>query len=595
LEQPVITPVHVDEDDENDEIIAALRALAAPVVMGSTASSQSPPRSESFTAPQQQQQEQQQQDNANASTSTSTAAAVSANPNPKKRSVPQGSATQLRGRRPAGERERDFKSGAKRRAHHVDSAILSAPTNWTDTECSTMLVQVLQRADQRTALIRELAPAPRKNVEAVRQAVLDVENDLSILSRVCCTSVLPLASLLCYFRSRWTLSRQSQQVRALSTACESGTIAYELVYTNALPPPPSIPFKGKAGQAPHFYFNLFIANGTSGDVPPLPVSTSVVATSKCIAKEFCNTTTPLANELVRIHADGNGSMADLIILESSRMEFVTLSFKLVNAPNLPNQPPPLASPPMIVVTNESQWPGAAKRLLWHDTFVDEQEIPWPLFANMLNMHMICGLQQSLDNAVRPLYDWEMRYLHGSERWFAGERMITREAALSFWNFFGAALTILRFKRHIFTMWSRGEVVGFMSRDNAAQLLAGRPVGAFCIRFSESLPGAFAVAFISGKREQPGEAGAVSRVQVAGEEPTIVRHFLILPTQLGHNRTLPDFLRDKPEFLFLVGLRSVENDKDVKVHAKDEVLSQYYKHDRLEGKEFPGYINVATDS
>lgn len=460
-----------------------------------------------------------------------------------------------------------------------------------------MLVQILQRAEARDSRIRTLAPAVRSDVGGVRQLVSDVAADSATLSRICCATVMPLASLLSYFRALVLLKRQSQQVRAMQTACDGHSVAFELLLLGTLPPPPTIPFKGKSGQVPLFHVQLFSANGgaAAASEPALPVGAAVQVTSACVAKEFTKAASPLSNAWVTLAADRSATIGELVIEESSRMEFVTLSFTLANAGPVAGKVAPIESPPMIVVTNESQWPGAAKRLLWHDTFVDEHAIPWPLFANMLNMHMICGLQV-FDSNARSLFDWEMRYLHGSARWFNGARMITREAALSFWEFFGAALTILRFKRHIFTMWSRGALLGFVARDKASQLLAGEREGTFCIRFSESLPGAFAVAYVSSMDEGENASDAVSRVTApgapAGTPPTIVKHFLILPTQLGHNRTLPDFLRDKSDFKYLCALRSPDNDAVTSVAAKDVVLAQFYKHDRLEGKQFPGYVNLS---
>lgn len=72
--------------------------------------------------------------------------------------------------------------------------------------------------------------------------------------------------------------------------------------------------------------------------------------------------------------------------------------------------------PMIFVTNErlftresvlknlifcfsSQWPGAAKKLLWNSTFLDEEQLPWPYFANYINDWVIRVTGQSENDQV----------------------------------------------------------------------------------------------------------------------------------------------------------------------------------------------------
>jgi hypothetical protein len=347
---------------------------------------------------------------------------------------------------------------------------------------------------------------------------------------------------------------------------------------------------------PEYRVQLFVARG--GDAPIESLQGAVMqAASKCAAKEFSKASATLTNATAPLAADRTALFSSLVIEESSRMEFVALEFSLIRPAALAQLVEPVESAPMIVVTNESQWPGAAKRLLWHDAFVDEQQIPWPLFANMLNMHMICGLQQPLDTATRPLHDWELRYLHRNPRWFNGEKLVSREQALAFWSFFGAALTALRFKRHCFTMWSRALALGFVSRDKASSLLAGERPGTFCVRFSESLPGAFAIAFVvsDAERETGVMSDAVTLVQVPSRpgEVTVVKHFLILPTQLGHNRTLPDFIRDKSEFKYICALRSTQSDSVTAITDKDATLAPFYKHDRLDGKLFSGYVSSAN--
>jgi hypothetical protein len=506
-----------------------------------------------------------------------------------------GPSSQVQRRRMVTERKRDFKPGSERRAHRVSSDTLVAPPAWTEVQCGAVIQDVGRRAQLRAQQIEQLAREGTSDESVVRAMQSNIADDVALLHAVSCACVLPLPLLASFFRDVVFLNRQQAQAEALLAACVSGSAVCRLLVLSDLPPPPTIPFKGKPSQVPEYKVHLFVACAVNQ--PPPSLSGAVVqAASKCSAKEFTKAPTTLTNATAPLASDRTATFSSLVIEESSRMEFVALEFSVAKPAALAQLAEAVESAPMIVVTNESQWPGAAKRLLWNDTFVDEQVIPWPLFANMLNMHMICGLQQTLDSAPRPLYDWELRYLHRNPRWFNGEKLVKREQALAFWNFFGAALTALRFKRHCFTMWSRALVLGFISREKAASLLAGERVGTFCVRFSESLPGAFAVAYVVNDDERDvGNNDAITLVQVPSKpgEVTVVKHFLILPTQLGHNRTLPDFIRDKSEFKYICALRSTQSDSITAITDKDATLAPFYKHDRLEGKAFSGYVSTAN--
>ena len=506
-----------------------------------------------------------------------------------------GPSSQVQRRRMVTERKRDFKPGSERRAHRVQNDTLVAPPAWTEVQCGAVVQDVGRRAQLRAQQIEQLAREGTSDESVVRAMQSNLADDVALLHAVSCACVLPLPLLASFFRDVVVLNRQQAQAEALLAACVNRSAVCRLLVLSDLPPPPTIPFKGKPSQVPEYKVLLFVACAV--DQPPPSLSGAVVqAASKCSAKEFTKAPTTLTNATAPLASDRTATFSSLVIEESSRMEFVALEFSVAKPAALAQLAEAVESAPMIVVTNESQWPGAAKRLLWNDTFVDEQVIPWPLFANMLNMHMICGLQQTLDSAPRPLYDWELRYLHRNPRWFNGEKLVTREQALTFWNFFGAALTALRFKRHCFTMWSRALVLGFISREKAASLLAGERVGTFCVRFSESLPGAFAVAYVVNDDERDvGSNDAITLVQVPSKpgEVTVVKHFLILPTQLGHNRTLPDFIRDKSEFKYICALRSTQSDSITAITDKDATLAPFYKHDRLEGKAFSGYVSTAN--
>ena len=88
--------------------------------------------------------------------------------------------------------------------------------------------------------------------------------------------------------------------------------------------------------------------------------------------------------------------------------------------------------------------------------------------------------------------------------------------------------------------------------NAA--LVGQPEGTFLIRFSETYPGLFAVGYVS---DDPSEK---------------VKHYLVKPEDTGSQKTLPDFLREKPQFQHLYQLDP--NTNQLCRYPKDSILQSF---------------------
>lgn len=97
--------------------------------------------------------------------------------------------------------------------------------------------------------------------------------------------------------------------------------------------------------------------------------------------------------------------------------------------------------------------------------------------------------------------------------------MTRDAVQEFWKWFGKVLHILRHQKPVPELWSQvrqkktrfsfwfskaafiqGLIFGFISKEAAQDLLRGRPVGTFLIRFSEQSAGQFAVACVAKVRK-----------------------------------------------------------------------------------------------
>ena len=93
------------------------------------------------------------------------------------------------------------------------------------------------------------------------------------------------------------------------------------------------------------------------------------------------------------------------------------------------------------------------------------------------------------------------------------------------------------------------IFGLSSKKDCQRLLRHEPTGSFLIRFSDSVAGSFAVAYCSLDPNQK------------------VKHYLIKPEDIGANKTLPDFLKEKKIFQTLIRLNTATGettklDKDV---------------------------------
>lgn len=88
-------------------------------------------------------------------------------------------------------------------------------------------------------------------------------------------------------------------------------------------------------------------------------------------------------------------------------------------------------------------------------------------------------------------------------------------------------------------------------------MENQEVGTFLIRFSESYAGLFAVAYVS---DDPSER---------------VKHYLVKPEDTGSQKTLPDFLREKPQFQSLYLLDT--NTGMLSRCPKDSVLQSFYSN------------------
>eukprot|EP00028_Trichosphaerium_sp_Am-I-7-wt_P000889 CAMPEP_0168524560 /NCGR_PEP_ID=MMETSP0405-20121227/10731_1 /TAXON_ID=498012 /ORGANISM="Trichosphaerium sp, Strain Am-I-7 wt" /LENGTH=556 /DNA_ID=CAMNT_0008546807 /DNA_START=69 /DNA_END=1739 /DNA_ORIENTATION=+ len=217
----------------------------------------------------------------------------------------------------------------------------------------------------------------------------------------------------------------------------------------------------------------------------------------------------------------------------------------------------LPSLPFVVITNESQWEDSMQILFKKDTFNGKLEIPWPQLCNTLQRHFLRATKQDLMNPKRHLNAYDFKYIN--ERFFDSKSRITNRDFEKFWAWFGKCLHVVRYKRHIGSLWQQGLIYGFMSRDVVRASLDGQKVpGTFVIRFSEQYPGQFGIAYIGANSQQ-------------------VKHYLVGANDVaGPRKTLPDFLAQHPQFLYILQVTFTGAGKPVfKRYPKDQCFAPYY--------------------
>mmetsp|Transcript_16692 Transcript_16692/g.23195 ORF Transcript_16692/g.23195 Transcript_16692/m.23195 type:complete len:592 (-) Transcript_16692:663-2438(-) len=210
--------------------------------------------------------------------------------------------------------------------------------------------------------------------------------------------------------------------------------------------------------------------------------------------------------------------------------------------------------PIVVKTNENQWHEAEGILLKKTAFGGQLEIYWPRLANWVQRRYLIATKQNLQTPVRPLSSYDLHYMHRLK--FENKPVISQKDFDNFWTWFGPLLHKIRYQRHICTLWTRGFIAGFLTREEVDAVLKNEQIGTFLVRFSERT-----------------EAFVVSYQSSEG-----VKHYLLKADDThGAKKTLPDFLRDYRDFVCILQLWTDKNsDKRIlKRCDKDSTLKEYY--------------------
>lgn len=148
-------------------------------------------------------------------------------------------------------------------------------------------------------------------------------------------------------------------------------------------------------------------------------------------------------------------------------------------------------------------------------------------------------------------------------------MVSRAEAQEFWKFFGPCLSTIRFKRHILRFWLGGLIFGFVDKSHCSGLLEQQGLGAFIIRFSESNPGLFGLAHNSDDAAQR------------------IKHSLVRSEDIGSNKNLAEFLRERDQFQLLLFLKN-QAEGIVGRAEKDVLFAEFYSK-KERPKPTKGYI------
>jgi hypothetical protein len=329
-------------------------------------------------------------------------------------------------------------------------------------------------------------------------------------------------------------------------------------------PTPQVLFKGKTLEDTYVLGLLTGSNVTVQNVSK--VKAVLVAEEKNWKSKK-----PIENDIQSMDAVKRVSLFNNIKVNvSTRMSMVYLKFAVqvtLGQNGGTHTVESAGSSPIIVITNESQWCDAAGKLLLFEAFGGQEEIGWQHLANVTHTHFLKATRQDPDKPSRRLNHGEYQYLH--YKFFGGQMQVTHAQATKFWGWFGQVVQTLRFKRHIANMWFTGLIYGFITKNACNEILKNEEPGTFLIRFSENYPGLFAVAYVE---DDPYER---------------VKHYLVKPEDISSNKSLPDFLREKPQFMYINQLDPTTG--ELRKFAKDVVLKDYYSKRTARHRPNNGYV------
>lgn len=141
--------------------------------------------------------------------------------------------------------------------------------------------------------------------------------------------------------------------------------------------------------------------------------------------------------------------------------------------------------------------------------------------------------------------------------------------------FGPLTHKLRYQRHVGTLYKNGFCCGFITRQEAEDVLTFEAVGTFLLRVSERHEN-----FVVSYRSHP---------------PDVVKHYLIKNDDLhGAMKTLPDFLGTLPALTVILQITTDEDNRTLQRYSKDTVLKALYsRKDEVDTAGYEDTIDVGA--
>ena len=115
------------------------------------------------------------------------------------------------------------------------------------------------------------------------------------------------------------------------------------------------------------------------------------------------------------------------------------------------------------------------------------------------------------------------------------------------------------------------IFGFLTKEECNQALENQGLGTFLLRFSESNPGLFGIAYVSDDHDEK------------------IKHCLVRAEEIGSNKSLAEFLRDKEQFQYILSMSPEEHRVKVTRLEKNIALGNYYAKKKTAPKQGKGYI------
>jgi len=231
--------------------------------------------------------------------------------------------------------------------------------------------------------------------------------------------------------------------------------------------------------------------------------------------------------------------------------------------------------PFVVKTNENQWHEAEGNLLQESAFAGQSEITWERFVNWLIRYYLMATRQSTQAPLRLLTPYDFEYLHQLK--FANSPAVNQKHFDQFWAWLGPMLHKIRYQRHICTLWTRGYICGFLTKNEVEAVLQNEKVGTFLIRFSERVAGAFVISY--------------QALDESGSKPTVKHYLMQSDDTYAARKTLPDFLSEIKHLSCLLQLwyDAPTRRRILRRCDKDTSLREYYSKRENTAASVDGYV------